>query len=237
MRSFVDFFTHFDWWGFGTLIMSAVAVLICVTIHELSHGAMAYRLGDPTAKLMGRLTLNPLHHIDPVGFIMLLVAGVGWAKPVQVDMRNFQHPKRGMALTALAGPVSNLLLALVCTVLCSLMYHVLNAFNLATAILFSFLGTLALLNIGLGLFNLIPLPPLDGSKILFSILPDRAYHFMLRYERYVMFAVVLLVVSGVVQRPLSYVILSVLRGLCAVTDLPVGLMLLSQDLGAFLTLI
>lgn len=236
MRSFVDFFSRFDWWSFGSLLMSTVAVLICVTVHELSHGAMAYRLGDPTAKLMGRLTLNPLHHIDPVGFIMLLVAGVGWAKPVQVDMRNFRHPKRGMALTALAGPASNLLLALLCTGLCALIRWSITRFTPATAVLFSFLSNLALLNIGLGLFNLIPLPPLDGSKILFSLLPDRAYEFMLRNERYVMLAVILLVVTGVLQRPLSNMILGVLR-VFSVTDRLFGLMIISQDLNLFLSMI
>lgn len=237
MRSFMDFFSQFDWWGLGSLLMSTVSILICMTVHELSHGYAAYRLGDPTAKLMGRLTLNPLRHIDPMGFIMMLVARVGWAKPVPVDMRNFKHPKRGMALTALAGPVSNLLLALVSTALCSLLFHVLSAFTLATAVLFSFLANFALLNIGLGLFNLIPLPPLDGSKILFSLLPDRAYGFILRYERYVMAAVVLLTFLGVFRGPLSAVIIGVMRGFCALTGLPDWMFLLSLDLSTFLSMI
>ena len=100
-----------DWWGLVGLLVSAVAALFCITFHELSHGFVAYRLGDPTAKNAGRLTLNPIRHIDPIGLLMMLVAKVGWAKPVPVDMRYFKHPKRDMAITALAGPLSNFLLA------------------------------------------------------------------------------------------------------------------------------
>ena len=104
-------------------MVSVAATLLCFTVHELCHGAVAYRLGDPTAKLCGRLTLNPIRHIDVAGLIMMLVARVGWAKPVPVDMRNFKNPKRGMALTALAGPASNFLMALAALALSSVNFH------------------------------------------------------------------------------------------------------------------
>ena len=109
-----------DWWGLLTLLVSAVAALLCITLHELSHGFVAWRLGDPTAKQAGRLTLNPIKHLDLAGLAMMLIAKVGWAKPVPVDMRYFKHPKQGMALTALAGPAANFLTALAATAIASL---------------------------------------------------------------------------------------------------------------------
>ena len=112
MGSISDFLNNMDWWGLLTLLISAAAALLCITLHELSHGFVAWRLGDPTAKNAGRLTLNPIRHLDVVGLLMMLVAKVGWAKPVPVDMRYFKHPRQGMALTALAGPAANFLTAL-----------------------------------------------------------------------------------------------------------------------------
>lgn len=112
MGSFANFIQNMDWWGGLTLLVSAVAALLCIVLHELSHGFVAWRLGDPTAKSAGRLTLNPLKHLDPLGLLMMIIVKVGWAKPVPVDMRYFKHPKSGMAITALAGPVANFLTSL-----------------------------------------------------------------------------------------------------------------------------
>ena len=123
MGSISDFLNNMDWWGLLTLLISAAAALLCITLHELSHGFVALRLGDPTAKNAGRLTLNPIRHLDVVGLLMMLVAKVGWAKPVPVDMRNFRHPKRDMAITALAGPAANFLLATAALGVASLIYH------------------------------------------------------------------------------------------------------------------
>ena len=178
-------------------VLRVAAVLLCLTIHETCHGLAAYALGDPTAKSMHRLSLNPLHHIDWFGLLMMLAAGFGWAKPVPVDPRYFKKPKEGMALTALAGPVSNFLLALL-LILISKMIYLYAPYTVAMDAVFTFcLYTAAPLSIGLGLFNLIPIPPLDGSKVVAVLLPDRAYGTLMRYERYGMLLLLALSLLGV----------------------------------------
>lgn len=216
IQSFLD---HMDWFQLVVLLMGALASLVCLTFHELSHGLAAYRLGDPTAKLNGRLTLNPIAHIDWVGLFLMLVARVGWAKPVPVDMRNFKHPKRDMALTALAGPVSNFVLSCFALGICSGIYH-LGPDGTASAYIMLFFSYMAVLSIGLGLFNLIPIPPLDGSKVLFSLLPDKVYLTILKYERFLIVAVVLLAWSGFFGGPLSAAMEAVTRVLCTLTGFP-----------------
>lgn len=235
MGSFSDFLDHMDWWGLFALLVSAAAALLCITIHELSHGWVAWRLGDPTAKNAGRLTLNPIKHLDVVGLMMLLVAKVGWAKAVPVDMRYFKRPKQGMALTALAGPVSNFLLAFVAVGVSSAVFH-LAPLNRVTLLALCFCSNLALLSVGLGLFNLIPISPLDGSKVLYALLPDRAYFTILRYEKYVMGVLILLTFLGVFRRPLSFLMLRALWGLCAVTGMPLDWLLTVQDVSVILNL-
>ena len=210
---------HMDWMSLLLFVMSGVACLISLTVHELSHGLVAYRLGDPTAKLNGRLTLNPLSHIDWIGLFLLLAVGVGWAKPVPVDPRNFKNPRKGMAITALAGPFSNFVLALVSLGMGSLLFHFAPA-NRPLAYILLFLCQLAVLNVGLGLFNLVPFPPLDGSRVLEMLLPERAYRWLMRYERYLIVAVVLLAWSGFFGGPLYSAMAWVLRQLCQVTQFP-----------------
>lgn len=189
-----NFIQQFDFGALTDALLRVVSVLLCLTVHETCQGLAAYALGDPTARRMNRLSLNPLHHIDWLGALSMLLCGFGWAKPVPVDMRYFKKPKTGMAITALAGPVSNFLLALLLLFCASLMTHLpAPAVNSAVIGLFDFLLTTAILSIGLGLFNLIPIPPLDGSKVLFSFLPDRAYDTLMRYERYGMLVLLLLV--------------------------------------------
>lgn len=170
-----------------------LGVLLCLTVHETCHGLAAYALGDPTAKRMHRLSFNPLHHIDWLGLASMVICGFGWAKPVPVDMRYFKKPKVGMAVTALAGPVSNFILAMLLLFASSLLARFAPAGG-AAFWLFSFLTSTAVLSIGLGLFNLVPIPPLDGSKVLFSVLPEGAYYTLMRYERYGM--VILLLIVG-----------------------------------------
>lgn len=185
-------------------LLMAGAALLCIMVHEICHGLMAYRLGDPTAKRAGRLSLNPLRHVDIVGLLMMVIARFGWAKPVPIDPRYFKHPKRGMALTALAGPVSNFLMAWL-SLLCYFLLFPLY-FRTGSAILYwvcTFFGYCAVLNVSLCLFNLFPIPPLDGSKVLLALLPDRFYWRVMRYERYGFLVIAALLLTGVLDTPLS----------------------------------
>ena len=193
---------------FGTLRDAAVqllAVLFCLTVHETCHGLAALALGDPTAKRQHRLSHNPLRHIDWFGLLMMLVAGFGWARPVPVNPNYFKKPRQGMALTALAGPASNLLLALLLLIPARLIYTYAH-YSVFNQTALDFLTSTAALSIGLGLFNLIPIPPLDGSKVLAVLLPERAYRWLMRYERFGIFALWLLVALGVGGRYMSLAI-------------------------------
>ena len=178
---------------FGSLLdmlKRLAAVLLCLTVHETCHGLAAYALGDPTARRAHRLSLNPLRHIDWFGLLMMFAAGFGWAKPVPVDPNFFKKPKQGMALTALAGPVSNFLLAFLMLFAAKIIFSGASWTQTNEAI-FDLMLTVAVLSIGLGLFNLVPIPPLDGSKVLFSVLPDRAYDQLMRCERYGMLLIII----------------------------------------------
>lgn len=224
MSSLQNFLQHFDRFSFLMAVFSAVAALLCLTVHELSHGAVAYVLGDPTAKDEGRLTLNPIKHIDPLGLLLMITAHVGWAKPVPVDMRRFKKPKQGMALSALAGPMSNFILAFLAVAVFSLIFHLPAAIadHVPVYILMVFLANVAILSVGLGIFNLIPISPLDGSKILFSFLPDKIYLTILRYERYVMLLVLVLTFLGAFSGPLSWLMTRTLEGFCALFGFQYG---------------
>ena len=203
---------------FGTLRDAAVqllAVLFCLTVHETCHGLAALALGDPTAKRQHRLSLNPLRHIDWFGLLMMLVAGFGWARPVPVNPNYFKKPRQGMALTALAGPASNLLLALLLLIPARLIYTYAH-YSVFNQTALDFLTSTAALSIGLGLFNLIPIPPLDGSKVLAVLLPERAYRWLMRYERFGIFALWLLVALGVGGRYMSLAILWVYTLFCRI---------------------
>ena len=212
MESLQALWRSIDWQMLGDLVSRFLAVFLCLTVHETCHGLAAYALGDPTAKGQHRLSFNPLRHIDWLGFVSMLIVGFGWAKPVPVDMRYFKKPKQGMALTALAGPVSNFLMAVLFLFLVRWMYW--NAPATALALwLYDFLLNVVILNIGLGLFNLLPIPPLDGSKVLFALLPDRLYWKLMRYERYGMLVLLLLVVFDVGSDFLSRGILLIFSAL------------------------
>ena len=176
----------------------------------------AYALGDPTAKRAHRLSLNPLRHIDWIGFFMMIVAGFGWAKPVPVNPNYFKKPKEGMAITALAGPVSNFLLALALLLAARLVY--LRALMTGTLpeTLFSFLVNTASLSVGLGLFNLVPVPPLDGSKVAAVLLPDRAYNWLMRYEQLGMVLLVVIISVGIGSNALDAAIRWVFELFCRI---------------------
>lgn len=184
------------------ILQSVIPALICITLHELSHGFVAYKLGDDTAKRAGRLSLNPLRHLDPMGMLMMVIFRFGWAKPVPVNMYRFKDPKRGMAVTALAGPVSNILISLVFLFLYGALYLPLQRSGVGLYVL-EMLQVTAYLSLSFAVFNFLPIPPLDGSKVLFSVVSDEAYRKLMRYERYGSIALLLLVSTGILGRPLS----------------------------------
>lgn len=215
----LDLFGITNIWIF---LLKIAAFLICIIIHECSHGLVAYRLGDPTAKNQGRLTLNPIKHIDKWGGIMFLLSGFrfGWAKPVPIDIRYFKNKKLGMALTALAGPLSNILLAVLSLAVASLLIELKLYFDY---ILFP-LCYLAYLSILLAVFNILPISPLDGSKILFAVLPDRIYYYILKYERYGFFLVLALLYLGLLSKPLGFLQINILTFLARITSFPLGVL-------------
>ncbi|MFR7485166.1 MAG: site-2 protease family protein [Acutalibacter sp.] len=194
---------HVDVWAVLAQVLSVVFVILCILpLHEFAHGWVANKLGDPTAKLEGRLTLNPLASVDPMGALALILFGFGWAKPVPVNSRYFKHPKRDMAITALAGPVSNLLAALVGAVLVVVM-EVFAPYNGVTQFIYNVLYYYVVVNISLAVFNLIPLPPLDGSRIVAAFLSDRAMYTYYRYQNIFVLIMFLLLFSGAMSGPLS----------------------------------
>ena len=203
MQYLTNLWDALDFGSLESILLRLAAVFLCLTIHETCHGLAAYALGDPTAKRAHRLSLNPLRHIDWIGFFMMIVAGFGWAKPVPVNPNYFKKPKEGMAITALAGPVSNFLLALALLLAARLVY--LRALMTGTLpeTLFSFLVNTASLSVGLGLFNLVPVPPLDGSKVAAVLLPDRAYNWLMRYEQLGMVLLVVIISVGVGSNALN----------------------------------
>ena len=202
---------------FIELLLLIPTLLLSFSLHECAHAYAADRMGDHTAKNFGRLTLNPLKHLDPIGTIGMLLLGIGWAKPVPINARYFKNPKKGMALSALAGPLSNLILALIAVV----GYQITNRLSLKTdlggiyslnfsafkdmgapftllmaMVAMSLFSLMAWMNISLCIFNLIPIPPFDGSRIAFALLPDKIYWGMMKYERYIMIGLLVLLFLG-----------------------------------------
>ncbi len=191
-----------------TYLVRAMVLLTAIPIHECAHAWASNKLGDPTAKNLGRLTLNPLPHLDLIGSVLMLFTGFGWAKPVPVTTRNFKNVKKGMILTALAGPAANILLALLSLILyklwCYFLYPLLAIqFPTASAIAPIF-DILCLLNSNLAVCNLIPIPPLDGSRVLTAVLPARLYYKVMQYEQYIIYGVFIILMLGWLDGPLSF---------------------------------
>ena len=189
------------------VLISVFCVLLSLSVHEVGHGLAAYALGDRTAQSRGRLSLNPVHHIDPIGGICLLLFGFGWARPVPVNPYNFKNQKSGMVLTSLAGPLTNFVLAFIAefgvVVLGGMTFKSQGfGFDLASVVYTIFLY-MVYMNLGLGLFNLIPIPPLDGSKVLGAVLPTDKYFRYMQYERYGFIILILLMNFGIFNSFLS----------------------------------
>lgn len=211
------------------LLLSAPGVLIAITFHEFAHGYAAYKLGDNTAKNEGRLSLNPLDHLDPIGTLMLLVAGFGWGKPVHVNPRNYTRKmsmEKGEAIVSLAGPLMNFVLALIFTLVYCAIYKFANASfitsNMGEIIILLISSTISI-NIGLGVFNLIPLPPLDGSKIIMPFLPYNAKQFFVNNEQIFYIVFVLIWITGIAGTIITPAIGVVSKGIFALAKLIFGL--------------
>lgn len=208
------------------ILACLLIVLVILPLHEWAHGFVANKLGDNTAKNMGRLSFNPIAHVDPVGALCLLLFGFGWAKPVPVNPNRFKNPKKGMAVVALAGPAANILAGAVGAFLMNLFFFFFGSqFVIGSGVVFFvflFLQYYTSINIFLAVFNLVPIPPLDGSKILGAFLPDRVMYNMYKYERIFFFVLIALLFTGILSVPMGYLRSGIMNGLLWLTGLPFG---------------
>lgn len=206
-----------------SLLYVAPAVLIALSLHEFAHGLASYSLGDPTPKADGRLSLNPFHHMDLWGTLLLLFFGFGWAKPVSVDPRYYENPKADMAKVSLAGPLMNFFVAFVALFLMGIMEKFGVPVNTVNNYIYTLLYHIAIIDIGLGLFNLIPIPPLDGSKVLLAVLPEKYYFSYMRFEQFGMIFLLLLVAVGALDGFLIGARSSVISGMLQLVNRLLGI--------------
>lgn len=213
---------EFDFLDFVMYLGAIAFMIFCATpLHEYAHALIAVKLGDGTPRATGRLTIRPTAHIDPIGAIMLVLFGFGYARPVQVRMRNFKKPKRDMALVALAGPVCNIIQAFLAMVLFNVFVLLSNSTGINVISYFAiFCMYAASININLAVFNLIPIPPLDGSRLLTALLPAKYYYGLMKYERYIMIGLFVLLFTGILSTPLSLLSSLVFDGVMFIAGLP-----------------
>ena len=215
--------------GLIGLLLSAPGVLIAITFHEFAHGYAAYKLGDNTAKSQGRLSLNPFAHLDPIGTLLLLVAGFGWGKPVEVNPRNYTRKmsmEKGEAIVSAAGPLMNFVLAIIFTLIYCAIYKFASATFLASKVgwvILLLVSSTISINIGLGVFNLIPLPPLDGSKVLNHFLPYNAKEWFARYAQVFYIIFVVLWITGLAGTIISPIIDWVYKGITTLVAMLFGM--------------
>lgn len=221
----LDFFSgDADFFLMMIRLFSRLFVIFCtMPIHEYAHALIATKLGDQTPRLSGRLTLNPLAHISPLGALMIILCGFGYAKPVSVNPRNFKDSKKGMAITAIAGPISNLIMGFIFTFI-SIVFAYLTTSTITNAF-YTFFMFAAVININLAVFNLLPIPPLDGSRILQLLIPAKYYYKFLEYERYVVIVVFVLIFTGVLSTPLSLISTGIFNLFIKIASLPFKLFL------------
>ncbi len=212
----------FDRYMLMATVLSIPTIIIALCFHESAHGWVAYKMGDSTARNFGRITMNPAKHFDPMGFLCMLCFGFGWAKPVPINSRNFRNPKWGMVITALAGPVSNLLLALGGM----LIFQTASVFltnSVFSMVIWYFLYYFCYLNIYLAVFNLLPVPPFDGSRIFLAFLPSKAYFAVMKYERVILIVILVLLWTGVISLPFGWLTDKIFEGFAWLTSQPVNL--------------
>ena len=203
----IDLFTSgFDKYVVIQFLIFVPIFLITITVHEYSHAYAAYKMGDPTARSLGRLTLNPIKHIDPIGLVMILIVGFGWAKPVPINTRHFKNARKGMMISAAAGPLSNLFMALIGAVILGLInfFYYSYASSAITVVEMArwFFSQFMTLNVYFAVFNLIPVPPLDGSRIVSYILPYKLSYYYNYVERYGILILILLMNIPIMRVPL-----------------------------------
>lgn len=214
----------FNWLS---ILINVPITLIALTGHEFAHGWVSTKLGDPTPKMQGRLTFNPLAHLDVVGTLLMIFTGFGWAKPVSVNPRYYKDTKKGMALTAAAGPLANLIMAFIALLIYAILFAVNRKFGLGIDGAVEAVGFIARIfavrNLCFMVFNIIPIPPLDGAKVLGMLLPDGAYYKMLQYERYSMILIMVLSLTGVFSSIIGTGVNIVMNGILNLLNLAVNL--------------